>query len=178
MNKSRVPGIGARSYHVYAYLVPFAREGRKNIPPSFRRGVRTRRRQMIRAGRKKCFRNPFDGTCYEEFILFFLHLHLSSSLRRLGNCAPPQDVVKSDGSLFPASIILVLDYPDSITRTFASVLRTAHGYIYIYMCVCIYIYVFASYISCNCYSSRGIGEHCGVPGRSLPRAVVKNRKKY
>lgn len=67
------------------------------------------------------------------------NLPLSPSLPVLygslaGNCAPLQDVVKPNGSLFPASIILVLDLSDSITRASAPVLRT-------------YIR-FASYISC------------------------------
>lgn len=90
----------------------------------------------------------------------------SSFSHRSGNCAPPQDVVKSDGSLFPASIILVLDYPDSITRTFASVLRTAR----LYICIYIYMYLPHTYlvIAIPAAVSAGTAESPGelCPGRS------------
>lgn len=66
-----------------------------------------------------------------------------------GNCAPPQDVIKPNSSLFPASIILVLDYPT---------LSRGHLYVPMYEGLCEYsIYgTFASYISCNYYSSRAV----------------------
>jgi len=102
---------------------------------------------------KKCFRNPFgSGTCYEEFTLPFALLARLRVFSFAGNCAPSQDVVKSDGSLFPASIILVLDYPTlSRTPSLRFGLRICI-YMYIYM----YLTPSRTYISCNYYSSRGI----------------------
>lgn len=150
-----------------------------------------RRRRRRRRKKRERFRNSFGGrTCYEEFTLprlspLFHHLllillvlllllllrHLVlvlvAAAQRAGNCAPPQDVVKPDGSLFPASIILVLDYPDSITRTPSLRVRTARIYMYLphtYLVITIPAAVSAS-------TAESLGE-------LRPGVVVKNRKKY